>query len=148
MLNEDRLFELTSYMCTLAGVKLIPCIHILNCIGVYASLKHLVECIVSLVDLKKNYLGITFYKNKLKLLEKWACPPRNRSVASATQKWQMRHFGSRGEVLTVRNNACDSYGSKEIKKVRRLSGPGMDTATIPGVTAGGGKWPSRWDGVG
>ncbi len=33
---------------------------------------------------------------------------------------------------------------KEVHKQKRLSGPGMDTSDIPGVTAGGGKWPSRF----
>ncbi len=36
-----------------------------------------------------------------------------------------------------------SYGMKEVNKQKRLSGPGMETADTPGVTAGGGKWPSR-----
>ena len=38
---------------------------------------------------------------------------------------------------------CFSYGMKEVNKQKRLSGPGMETADTPGVTAGGGKWPSR-----
>ena len=35
------------------------------------------------------------------------------------------------------------YGLKEVKKVKRLSGAGLDTSDVPGVTAGGGKWPGR-----
>ncbi|ESN98288.1 hypothetical protein HELRODRAFT_193031 [Helobdella robusta] len=35
------------------------------------------------------------------------------------------------------------YGMKKIKKVTRLSGPGMETEEVPGVTASGGKWPAR-----
>ncbi|WAQ97552.1 MZB1-like protein [Mya arenaria] len=36
-----------------------------------------------------------------------------------------------------------NYGVKEVKKVKRLSGPGLETAESPGIMAGGGKWPER-----
>lgn len=36
-----------------------------------------------------------------------------------------------------------SYGVKEVRKVTRLSGPGLETSEVPGVTASGGKWPHR-----
>ena len=36
-----------------------------------------------------------------------------------------------------------SYGVKEVKRVKRLTGPGAEAADVPGVTAGGGKWPAR-----
>ena len=36
------------------------------------------------------------------------------------------------------------YGIKEVKKVKRLSGPGLDTEDVPGVMQGGGKWPQRY----
>ena len=32
---------------------------------------------------------------------------------------------------------------KEVNKVPRLSGPGLETVDVPGVTALGGKWPGR-----
>ena len=35
------------------------------------------------------------------------------------------------------------YGIKEVNKIKRLSGPGLDTADVPGVMQGGGKWPER-----
>ena len=31
-----------------------------------------------------------------------------------------------------------------MKKVKRLSGPGLDTEDVPGVMQGGGKWPERY----
>ncbi|CAH1795509.1 unnamed protein product [Owenia fusiformis] len=37
----------------------------------------------------------------------------------------------------------DDYGVKEVNRVKRLSGPGLETADIPGVMQGGGKWPAR-----
>lgn len=37
-----------------------------------------------------------------------------------------------------------SYGVKEVQKVQRLTGPGAEYSDVPGVTAGGGKWPERW----
>ena len=37
-----------------------------------------------------------------------------------------------------------SYGIKEIKGVRRLSGEGLETKDVPGVMQGGGKWPYRY----
>lgn len=38
---------------------------------------------------------------------------------------------------------CFSYGVKEVRGVKRLSGEGLETADEPGVIAGGGKWPGR-----
>lgn len=35
------------------------------------------------------------------------------------------------------------YGVKEVKKVKRLSGPGLEAEDSPGIMAGGGKWPER-----
>ena len=35
------------------------------------------------------------------------------------------------------------YGLKEVNGVPHLSGPGLETADTPGVTALGGKWPGR-----
>ncbi|XP_038060508.1 marginal zone B- and B1-cell-specific protein-like [Patiria miniata] len=34
-------------------------------------------------------------------------------------------------------------GIKEIKGVKRLSGPGLSTKDVPGIMQGGGKWPGR-----
>lgn len=38
-----------------------------------------------------------------------------------------------------------SVGVKEIKGVKRLSGPGMAIQDAPGVMQGGGKWPFRYE---
>ena len=35
------------------------------------------------------------------------------------------------------------YGVKEVDKVHRLSGPGLETDKARGMLQGGGKWPSR-----
>ena len=32
---------------------------------------------------------------------------------------------------------------KEVRKVKRLSGPGLPAGDEPGIMAGGGKWPGR-----
>ena len=32
---------------------------------------------------------------------------------------------------------------KQVDKQNRISGPGLETSDVPGVTAGGGKWPAR-----
>ncbi|ELU07451.1 hypothetical protein CAPTEDRAFT_226465 [Capitella teleta] len=47
------------------------------------------------------------------------------------------------EETCLGENVWNQYGIKEIKKVKRLSGPGMEHFETPGVTAGGGKWPAR-----
>ncbi|XP_052815312.1 marginal zone B- and B1-cell-specific protein-like [Mya arenaria] len=52
------------------------------------------------------------------------------------------------EIYTIVEEVCsgdklDNYGVKEVKKVKRLSGPGLETAESPGIMAGGGKWPER-----
>ena len=39
--------------------------------------------------------------------------------------------------------SSSSYGMKEVQKKHRLSGEGLPTADIPGITAGGGRWPAR-----
>ena len=36
------------------------------------------------------------------------------------------------------------YGIKEIKGEKRISGEGLETADVPGIMQGGGKWPSRY----
>ena len=38
-----------------------------------------------------------------------------------------------------------SYGLKEVKGVKRLSGTGLETADVPGVLQGGGMWPRRYN---
>ncbi|XP_033643734.1 marginal zone B- and B1-cell-specific protein-like [Asterias rubens] len=43
----------------------------------------------------------------------------------------------------VCTNDFNSIGIKEIKGVKRLSGPGLDTKDVPGIMQGGGKWPGR-----
>jgi len=56
---------------------------------------------------------------------------------------------SESVVLDIMETLCDDaktwegYGLKEVKKVKRLSGVGLETSEVPGVTAGGGKWPTR-----
>ncbi|XP_071952860.1 marginal zone B- and B1-cell-specific protein-like [Antedon mediterranea] len=51
------------------------------------------------------------------------------------------------EILDLFEDVCgsqfDNVGVKEIKGIPRLSGPGLETADVPGVMAGGGKWPGR-----
>ncbi|XP_064594860.1 marginal zone B- and B1-cell-specific protein-like [Liolophura sinensis] len=51
------------------------------------------------------------------------------------------------DILTVTEAVCngpfDDYGVKEVNKVMRLSGPGLETNGLPGVTQSGGKWPHR-----
>ncbi|KAL4240186.1 Marginal zone B [Mactra antiquata] len=37
----------------------------------------------------------------------------------------------------------ENYGVKEVRKVKRLSGPGLEAADEPGIMAGGGRWPAR-----
>ena len=36
-------------------------------------------------------------------------------------------------------------GIKDIKGVKRLSGPGLDIKEMAGIQQGGGKWPWRWE---
>ena len=36
------------------------------------------------------------------------------------------------------------YGIKQVKGEQRLTGPGAEASDVPGVTAGGGKWPQRY----
>ena len=38
-----------------------------------------------------------------------------------------------------------SYGVKAVKGENRLSGPGTASAEEPGIMAGGGRWPGRYD---
>lgn len=47
------------------------------------------------------------------------------------------------DVICSDDKTWEGYGVKEVKKVTRLSGPGLETADIPGITASGGKWPRR-----
>ncbi|XP_046359843.1 marginal zone B- and B1-cell-specific protein-like [Haliotis rufescens] len=51
------------------------------------------------------------------------------------------------EILDIFEVVCtdkfESCGVKDIKGVKRLSGPGLETADVPGVMQGGGKWPGR-----
>lgn len=35
------------------------------------------------------------------------------------------------------------YGVKEVDGVKRLSGPGLETADVPGLMQGGGPWSIR-----
>jgi len=37
---------------------------------------------------------------------------------------------------------------KEVNRIPRLAGPGLETMDTPGVTALGGKWPGRLDNTG
>jgi len=52
------------------------------------------------------------------------------------------------EYLDVFEKTCGSdtyqdYGLKQVEGVNRLSGPGLYTASVPGMLMGGGKWPGR-----
>jgi len=47
------------------------------------------------------------------------------------------------EALCPNRDLWQAYGIKEVKKVKHLSGPGLETEDIPGITAGGGQWPRR-----
>lgn len=52
------------------------------------------------------------------------------------------------EIYRLVDEVCsgkelDKYGMKEVKKVKRLSGPGLETEESPGIMQGGGKWPER-----
>jgi hypothetical protein len=53
-------------------------------------------------------------------------------------------------TCTLKNDDCYNnlifvrYGVKEVKKVKRLSGPGLEAEESPGIMQGGGKWPERY----
>ncbi|XP_035697135.1 marginal zone B- and B1-cell-specific protein-like [Branchiostoma floridae] len=51
------------------------------------------------------------------------------------------------EIIEGLENICDEdwkdTGVKEVEGVKRLSGPGLETKEVPGVTASGQKWPQR-----
>ncbi|KAH3867831.1 marginal zone B- and B1-cell-specific protein-like [Dreissena polymorpha] len=52
------------------------------------------------------------------------------------------------EMYRIIEDVCsgtilDTYGVKDVKKVKRLSGPGLEAENVPGIMAGGGKWPNR-----
>ncbi|XP_038060356.1 marginal zone B- and B1-cell-specific protein-like, partial [Patiria miniata] len=51
------------------------------------------------------------------------------------------------DVLDAVDDICNDefnlVGIKEIKGVKRLSGPGLSTKDVPGIMQGGGKWPGR-----
>lgn len=52
------------------------------------------------------------------------------------------------EVLDLTENICtvetfDRYGLKTVDGINRLTGPGIETEGVPGMIAGGGKWPGR-----
>lgn len=51
------------------------------------------------------------------------------------------------ELIDITDKVCETsfenYGVKEINKVKRLSGPGLDSADTPGIMQGGGRWPNR-----
>ncbi|KAK3091920.1 hypothetical protein FSP39_023738 [Pinctada imbricata] len=55
------------------------------------------------------------------------------------------------EVIDILDDVCsddyDSYGVKEIDGVKRLTGPGTETADAPGIMQGGGRWPNRLRGM-
>lgn len=54
---------------------------------------------------------------------------------------------SESTIIDILEGECESefknVGVKEIKGVKRLSGPGMAIQDAPGVMQGGGKWPFR-----
>ncbi|KAK3610691.1 hypothetical protein CHS0354_028079 [Potamilus streckersoni] len=51
------------------------------------------------------------------------------------------------DIVEGAEEVCDdkfeNYGVKEVNKIKRLSGPGLETKDVPGVMEGGGKWPVR-----
>ncbi|XP_045214186.1 marginal zone B- and B1-cell-specific protein-like [Mercenaria mercenaria] len=53
------------------------------------------------------------------------------------------------EIYRIVDEVCqegkelEKYGVKEVKKVKRLSGPGLEAEDSPGIMQGGGKWPER-----
>ncbi|XP_060591490.1 marginal zone B- and B1-cell-specific protein-like [Ruditapes philippinarum] len=57
------------------------------------------------------------------------------------------------EIYRLVDEVCEEgkelekYGVKEVKKVKRLSGPGLEAEESPGIMQGGGKWPERMKGM-
>ncbi|XP_019637267.1 PREDICTED: marginal zone B- and B1-cell-specific protein-like [Branchiostoma belcheri] len=51
------------------------------------------------------------------------------------------------EIIDGLENICNEdwkdTGVKDVEGVKRLSGPGLETKEVPGVTASGHKWPQR-----
>ncbi|XP_033738265.1 marginal zone B- and B1-cell-specific protein-like [Pecten maximus] len=51
------------------------------------------------------------------------------------------------QIYDITESVCESkfdkYGIKEVDGRKRLSGPGLETADIPGIMQGGGRWPNR-----
>ncbi|XP_060084966.1 marginal zone B- and B1-cell-specific protein-like [Ylistrum balloti] len=51
------------------------------------------------------------------------------------------------QIIDITESICESkfdkYGIKDVDGKKRLSGPGLDTADIPGIMQGGGRWPNR-----
>ncbi|OWF42206.1 marginal zone B- and B1-cell-specific protein-like [Mizuhopecten yessoensis] len=51
------------------------------------------------------------------------------------------------QIYDITESICESkfdkYGIKEVDGQKRLSGPGLETADIPGIMQGGGRWPNR-----
>lgn len=51
------------------------------------------------------------------------------------------------DIIRIVEEVCwdkfEQYGIKEVNKIKRLSGPGLETEEVPGVMQGGGKWPER-----
>ncbi|XP_014678584.1 PREDICTED: marginal zone B- and B1-cell-specific protein-like [Priapulus caudatus] len=52
------------------------------------------------------------------------------------------------EILEMMEKVChhsnfQNYGVKDVDGVRHLSGPGLPANEVPGVQAGGGRWPGR-----
>lgn len=50
-------------------------------------------------------------------------------------------------IYDITESICESkfdkYGIKDVNGQKRLSGPGLETADVPGIMQGGGKWPNR-----
>ena len=45
-------------------------------------------------------------------------------------------------MLVIAITDC-RYGIKGVDGVNRLTGPGLEATDMPGMIAGGGKWPGR-----
>ncbi|KAG8183137.1 hypothetical protein JTE90_024438 [Oedothorax gibbosus] len=51
------------------------------------------------------------------------------------------------DVIDILEHVCykgfDEYGVKQVEKINRLTGPGLETAHVMGMTQMGGRWPHR-----